>query len=118
MALHDEEPDLETQNRTFFIHKHHLNGDSAEACPGSEVQPAAGAGCLFFFFYPGGKIPSTVWVEQPISSSGKEEKRQTKTAPVHSLLAPLTERFNLRITTPPSTVPRTASGMQIPPGDT
>lgn len=53
-----------------------------------------------------------------MSSSGNEENRQTKTAPVHSLLAPLTERFSLRITTPPSTVPRTASGMQTPPGDT
>lgn len=66
--------------------------------------------------YPGGKIPSTFWVEQPSSSSGKDENKQTKTAPVHNLLAPLTERFNLRITTPPRMVPSTASGMQTPPG--
>lgn len=68
--------------------------------------------------HPGGKTPSTVWVEQPISSSGKEENRQTKMAPAHNLLAPFKERFNLRITTPPRTVPTTASGIQTPPGGT
>lgn len=36
-------------------------------------------------------------------------------APVHNLLAPLTERFNLRITTPPRTVPITDNGMQTTP---
>lgn len=67
--------------------------------------------------YPGGKTPSTFWVEQPRSNSGNEENRQTKTAPVHNLLAPLTDRFNLRITTPPRMVPSTATGIQTPPGD-
>lgn len=67
--------------------------------------------------YPGGKTPSTFWVEQPRSNSGNEENRQTKAAPVHNLLAPLTDRFNLRITTPPRMVPSTATGIQTPPAD-
>lgn len=66
--------------------------------------------------YPGGKTPSTFWVGQPRSNSGNEENRQTKTAAVHNLLAPLTDRFNRRITTPPRMVPSTATGIQTPPG--
>lgn len=109
-----------------WVRKHsqkHLNGVSDEICSGLVVKSALLSSARLVHVnglcgYPGGKIPSTVWVEQPISSSGKEENRQTTMAPVHNLLAPLTERFNLRITTPPRTVPSTASGIQTPPGDT
>lgn len=65
--------------------------------------------------YLGGKTPATFWVEQPISSSGVAENMQSRMAVVHNLLAPLTERFNLRIRTPPRTVPSTASGIPTPP---
>lgn len=50
-----------------------------------------------------------------MSSRGAETNKLSTTTVVHSLLAPFTERFNLRIRTPPRTVPSTASGIQIPP---
>lgn len=50
-----------------------------------------------------------------MNSSGTAETMQSRMATEHNLLAPLTERFNLRIRTPPRTVPSTASGMQTPP---
>lgn len=40
---------------------------------------------------------------------------QSRTAAVHSLLAPLTDTLNLRMMAPPRTIPRTASGMPTPP---
>lgn len=51
-----------------------------------------------------------------MSSSGMADIMQSKMAMVHNLLAPLTERFNLRIRAPPRTVPSTASGMLTAPG--
>lgn len=50
-----------------------------------------------------------------MSNSGEAENKQSKTAPVHNLLAPFTGRFNLLIRSPPRTVPSTASGIQTPP---
>ena len=60
-------------------------------------------------------MPPIFWVEQPMNNKGTEEMIQIKTAPVHNLLAPLRDRFNRRIRTPPRTVPSTASGIQTPP---
>lgn len=60
-------------------------------------------------------MPPTAWVGQPMSSRGVATNKLSTTTVVHSLLAPFTERFNLRIRTPPRTVPNTASGIQIPP---
>lgn len=75
--------------------------------------------CLeVLFVLAGGKTPETVWVEHPRNSSGVEEIRQSRMATVQNLLAPLTERFSLRIRTPPSTVPSTAMGMQTAPDGT
>ena len=50
-----------------------------------------------------------------MNSSGTVESMQSRMAVVHNLLAPLTERFSLRIRTPPRTVPRTANGIPTPP---
>lgn len=72
--------------------------------------------CLeVLFVVGGGKTPATIWVEHPRNNSGVAETRQSRMATVHNLLAPLTERFSLRIRTPPRTVPSTAIGMQTPP---
>lgn len=51
-----------------------------------------------------------------MNNSGRAENRQSRTAPVHNLPAPFTERFNLLIRRPPRTVPSTANGIQTPPG--
>lgn len=50
-----------------------------------------------------------------MNSSGNAENRHRTMATVHNLLAPLTERFNLRIRAPPRTVPSTAMGIPTAP---
>lgn len=50
-----------------------------------------------------------------MNSNGKAENMHRTMAVVHNLLAPLTERFSLRIRAPPRTMPSTAMGIPTPP---